>query len=411
MMIEEMHPVLGKSILHAKDSKWRSIRNAVAGGFSAAKIKMMMPLMEEDIDVLLKSLEEPARSGDEVNMLQRYEQLSMDFVARAAFGLDERFQGAPDHPIATVARSACYKIMTGPLHMIAQSTTCFGRLVKPLCWISLLIEDFDKVTRQMATIIQIRKKDPSYGRPDILQNLLDAEYVESETLPNGAEAINGRVTSRSLNVAEVITCAATLFVAGYETIASSLCYLTFVLAKYPDVQEKVRQEVIDTVSEQGKLDFDIVTKRLNYLEQVIKETLRLYPPGLTFVTRQAKQDFTYKGTQFKAGTCFMAPLYQIQRDPRFWLDPLQFNPDRFAPENEDQLIKMALMSFGVGPRNCVGKSMAMLKLKLAMAKLLLKYRLELGPSQMGEMKLNSRAMVSTPAKGPWIIIRHLNKHL
>ncbi|KAL1470362.1 hypothetical protein MTO96_040473 [Rhipicephalus appendiculatus] len=131
----------------------------------------------------------------------------------------------------------------------------------------------------------------------------------------------------------------------------------------------------------------------------------------SFVTRQAKEDFVYKGTQFKAGTCFMAPLYQIQRDPRFWPDPLQFKPERFAPENEAQLIKAAYMPFGVGPRNCVGKSMAMLKLKLAMAKLLLKYRLELGPSQMGQMEISSRAMVSTPSRGPWIIIRNLNKRL
>ncbi|KAL3250770.1 hypothetical protein MRX96_055375, partial [Rhipicephalus microplus] len=160
-----------------------------------------------------------------------------------------------------------------------------------------------------------------------------------------------------------------------------------------------------------KLDFETLMKRLNYLEQVISETLRPYPPGLTFVTRQAKEDSTHKGTLFKAGTCFMVPLYQIQRDPRFWPDPLQFNPDRFAPENEAQLVKAAYMPFGVGPRNCVGKSMAMLTLKLAMAKLLLKYHVELGPSQKGEMQISSRAMVSTPTRGPWIIIRHINRNL
>nr|XP_037280430.1 thromboxane-A synthase-like [Rhipicephalus microplus] len=220
----------------------------------------------------------------------------------------------------------------------------------------------------------------------------------------------------------------------YETIASSLSYLTFVLAKYPDVQEKVRQEVVDTISEQrtsvrafSKQSFCSIdrsfnlVKRVNwtsrllqedlvYLEQVIKETVRLYPPGLTFVTRQAKEDFTYRGTQFKAATCFMVPLYQIHRDPRFWPDPLQFNPERFGAENEAHLIKVAYMPFGLGPRNCVGKSMATLILKLAMAKLLLQYRLELGPSQMGEMQINSRAMVSTPENGPWVIIRHHNRH-
>nr|XP_037280429.1 thromboxane-A synthase-like [Rhipicephalus microplus] len=219
------------------------------------------------------------------------------------------------------------------------------------------------------------------------------------------------MNTRPLTTLEVSNCATTIFVAGNETIASALSYLTFVLTKYPDLEDKVRQEVVDTFSDQDKLEFETLMKRLNYLEQVISETLRLYPPGLTFVTRQANEDFAHKGTLFKAGTCFMVPLYQIQRDPRFWPDPLQFNPDRFAPENEAQLVKAAYMPFGVGQRNCVGKSMAMLTLKLAMAKLLLKYHLELGPSQKGEMQISSRAMVSTPTRGPWIIIRHINGHL
>ncbi|XP_075750715.1 cytochrome P450 3A14-like [Rhipicephalus microplus] len=148
------------------------------------------------------------------------------------------------------------------------------------------------------------------------------------------------------------------------------------------LEGRVVEEDITKAGVSGKLDFETVTRRLVYLEQVIKETVRLYPPGLTFVTRQAKEDFAYRGTQFKARTCFMVPLYQIQRDPRFWPDPLQFNPERFGSENEAHLIKVAYMPFGLGPRNCVGKSMATLILKLAMAKLLLQYRLELGPSQM-----------------------------
>ncbi|KAL1445379.1 hypothetical protein MTO96_045056 [Rhipicephalus appendiculatus] len=77
-----------------------------------------------------------------------------------------------------------------------------------------------------------------YRRPDFLQHLLDVEYDGKEIVQEGALQKNGRVKSRSLTTMEVINCAATIFVAGYETIASSLSYLTFVLAKYPDVQEK-----------------------------------------------------------------------------------------------------------------------------------------------------------------------------
>ncbi|KAK8780236.1 hypothetical protein V5799_018422, partial [Amblyomma americanum] len=316
MMVEQMHPFLGKSIIYVDGCQWKSIRNTLARGFSAAKLKLMMPLLEEDVAVLLSLLEEHAKLGEEVNMLRKYEQLAMDFLFRGSFGVDERFQGRPDHPFETIARTAGRKLMTGTLHMVA------------------LLADVDKVIRETAKVIEVRRRDRSYRKPDILQNLLDAEYVEDEKQKENRKSSEIH-TSRSLTTAEVITSAVTLFVAGYETTATSLSYLTFVLAKYLDVQEKVRQEIYSVLGTEGKLDFDTLMKKLEYFDQVIYETFRLYPPGLTF-----------------------------------------------APGNEDQLNNAAFMPFGMGPRNCVGRSLAMLKAKLTLGKLLQRYRLELGPSQM-----------------------------
>ncbi|XP_077520524.1 cytochrome P450 3A14-like [Amblyomma americanum] len=411
MMTDQMHPYLGKSIIHARGSVWKSIRNSVAYGFSATKLKQMMPYFEEDVNFLMKSLEKCADTGEEVQMMRKYEQLSMDFVARGCFGIDERFQGQPEHPLFDMTRTTCCKLMTGPFHMIAQSTTSLGPIMKLVCRLSLLVGDFvfDTVTAQTAKIIEIRKKDPSLRRPDILQNLLDAEYIDSEIEASAAKGENGTVRSRALTTEEVITSAATLFIAGYETVATSLSYLSFTLAKYPDVQEKVRQEIENCASKDGKLDYETVVKKLSYLEQVMNETYRLYPPGITFVTRQAKEDFEYKGLKFEAGTCFMVPQFQIQRDPRYWPNPLEFNPDRFAPENEASIKKMAFVPFGVGPRNCVGQRIAVLQAKYTVARLLQKYRLELGPSQLGAMKMGSRAMLSVPARGPWIKIHRHQK--
>ncbi|KAL1432616.1 hypothetical protein MTO96_012841 [Rhipicephalus appendiculatus] len=304
MMTDQMHPYLG----------------------NAAKLKQMMPFFEEDVNYLLKYLDKSAETGEEVQMMRKYEQLSMDYVARGAFGIDERFQENPNHPLFDMARSACCKLMTGPFHMIAQSTTSLGPITKLVCWLSLAIGDFvfDAVTAHTAKVVELRKKDPSLRKPDILQNLIDAEYIESPTGADSGKGENGVVKSRALTTEEVITSAATLFIAGYETIVTSLSYLTFTLAKYPDVQEKARQEIEDVISQGGELDYNTVMKKLNYLEQVMNETLRLYPPGLT----QAKEDFEYKGLKFKAGTCFMVPQYYIQRDPRFWSNPLEFDPDR-----------------------------------------------------------------------------------
>ncbi|KAH6920722.1 hypothetical protein HPB50_028290 [Hyalomma asiaticum] len=168
-------------------------------------------------------------------------------------------------------------------------------------------------------------------------------------------------------------------------------------------------EVIDAVGTNGELDYETVMKKLKYTGQVVEETMRLYPPGLTFVTRRAKEDYVYNGTCFKAGTCFMVPQYYVQRDPRYWPDPLEFKPERFSPDNEATLKKTAYTPFGVGPRQCLGTRMALLEMRCIAAKILQKYRLELGPSQKGSMEIGQYAMVSTPANGPWILLHSLTK--
>ncbi|XP_077493854.1 thromboxane-A synthase-like isoform X2 [Amblyomma americanum] len=408
MATVQLHPYLGKSLLHATTPHWRSIRSAVAGGFTSAKLKQMMPELEEDVVVFLRSLKQYANTGDQVHMLRLYEPLAMDLVGRRCFGTEERFQGNPGHPLIGLAKHTTYNAMTGAVHMVGQSITCFGPIMRPLCFLSLVARRFRPTRLQTEKIIEMRRKDPSYRKPDYLQNLLETKYVERGTVSSASQGDNGIPKSRELTTDEVLTSAGTLCLAGFDTITSSLSYFTFTLAKHPAVQEKVRAEIREAVREQGTLDYETVMKRLNYLEQVMNETLRLYPPGLTFVTRRAEQDFEYKGIKFKAGTCFMVPLYQIQRDARFWPEPLNFNPERFSPENEGSLNKRAFVPFGIGPRNCVGMKIAVLYMKFTMAKLVEKYYFLLGPSQMGELRLDSHAMVSEPSGGPWIILHHAN---
>ncbi|XP_077559276.1 cytochrome P450 3A14-like isoform X3 [Haemaphysalis longicornis] len=408
MVIDQMHPILKKSIMHICGSPWKNIRTAVAYGLTASKLKLMMNHIQEDADIFIESMEKYAESGEEVHMLRKFEELSMDYVARGAFGIDERFQGKPDHPAIAVAKASFRGAMIGPFHMIAQCTTTFGALMKPFYWLSqcLCEYSFQTLTDQTAEIIQIRKQDPSLRKPDILQNLLDAEYVETEFKKEDSKQSNGVPKSRALTTEEVVTTASILFAAGFETTATALSYVVYVLAAQPEVQERLRQEIADAAAvNEGALDYETIMKQTKYLEQVVDEVLRLYPPGLTCVNRRAKEDFEYNGIMFKAGTCFMVPLYQVQRDPRYWTNPSEFDPDRFSGDNDAVLRHMP---FGVGPRNCVGMRLALLKIRYTIARLLQKYRLELGPSQKGTMEVGQYAMVSTPARGPWIVLHRLD---
>ncbi|KAL3188655.1 hypothetical protein MRX96_040116 [Rhipicephalus microplus] len=404
MMTDQMHPVLGKSLLLIGGPEWKDIRSTVAYSMSAAKLKMIMPHLEENADVFIRTLEKYADTDREVHMLPEFEQLSMDYTARGVFGIDEHFQGNLDHPLFNTARGVFRGIMKGPLHMIAQSTTMFKKWMKPFYWLTTVIGEFsfEKLGKETTQIIEMRKKDPSLRKPDILQNLIDAELANDIASSNGARRLNGLYKQRQVSSAAIASSAISIFLGGFESTSTSLSYIVFNLAKYPDVQEKARDEVLEALSTSGTLDYDTTMRKLKYLGQVVDETLRLYPPGLLFVTRKAKEDFEYHGVKFKAGTAFMVSQYHLHRNSQCWTDPDEFYPDRFARENEALLRKVAHAPFGIGPRNCVGSRLAMLSLKYTLARMLQKYRLELGPSQMGSMVMDTYSFASIPARGPWI---------
>ncbi|XP_049268789.1 lithocholate 6-beta-hydroxylase [Rhipicephalus sanguineus] len=319
MMIDQMHPVLGKSVMHVGGHEWKGLRSRVTYCMSAAKLKTMMPHLEENVDIFIKSLEKYADTDREVHMLPEFEQLSMDHTARGAFGIDEHFQGQPDHPLLKIARGVFKGVMKGPLHMIAQCTTMFRRWMKPFYWLSTMLGEFtfENLGKETMKVIEMRKKYPSLRKPDILQHLIDAEVTNGRADSNGAERPNGISKQQQLSPQGIATSATVVFVGG-------------------------------------------------------------------FVTRQAKEDFEYNGIKFKAGTAFMVSQYHLQRNPQYWPNPEEFDPERFAPENEALLRKTAYTPFGIGPRNCAGMRLALLNLKYTFARLLEKYRLELGESQMAK---------------------------
>ncbi|KAL1432674.1 hypothetical protein MTO96_012890 [Rhipicephalus appendiculatus] len=193
--------------------------------------------------------------------------------------------------------------------------------------------------------------------------------------------------------------------------AKPLYWINMLLGVYASVAlTKETARIIDLRRKNPKeeLDYETVTKKLQYLSQVVSEALRLYPPVLTFTSRKAVNDFEYNGVHYKAGTCFFSPMLQVHRDARYWPDPLSFNPDRFSPENESNYHKVAYQAFGIGPRNCIGMRMAYMELYSTIARLVQRFQFELGPSQgEGPLEIISEAIVSKPSIGPWIVFRRI----
>lgn len=161
MLTDQMHPILGKSILHAKGNDWKGIRSSVNYGLSAAKVKMMMPEVCKSADLFLERMEKLA--NEEVHLYDEYQLLSMDYTARGAFGIDTVFQLEPHHPLLTIAKGVLDGVMTGPLHMIAQCTSALGDIMKPFYWLVASFGEFTFKTlgEETSKIVELRRKDPS----------------------------------------------------------------------------------------------------------------------------------------------------------------------------------------------------------------------------------------------------------
>ena len=108
------------------------------------------------------------------------------------------------------------------------------------------------------------------------------------------------------------------------------------------------------------------------------ESLRFYPPVVTFVSRHSPQPTQVGPYSLPAGVNLMAPVWTIHHDPAIWPDPERFEPERFTRENSEGRHPMAWLPFGAGPRNCFGRRFAMLETKMLLVRLLRRFRMEMG---------------------------------
>jgi cytochrome P450 len=174
----------------------------------------------------------------------------------------------------------------------------------------------------------------------------------------------------------------TLFLAGHETTALTLAWSWYLLGQNPEAVERFHAELDDVLSDRDAKFAD--WPRLKYTEQIVKESMRLYPPAYG-LGREAINDCEIGGYHVPPGTQVFMFQWATHRDARFFDEPLRFKPERWTPEFEAQLPKYAYFPFGAGPRVCIGASFAMMEMILVLATIGRKFRLELEPNHAVEV--------------------------
>jgi cytochrome P450 len=198
-------------------------------------------------------------------------------------------------------------------------------------------------------------------RTDLLSMLLAAQDEDS-----GARMTDRQVRDEAM----------TILLAGHETTANALTWTWYLVSTSPEVEARLHDEV-DRVL-QGRLPTVADLDGLSYVERVVTEAMRLYPPAW-LIGRRALQDYPIGDYVAPARSIFVMSPYVLQRDARYFADPERFDPGRWTSEFRAALPPFAYFPFGGGPRRCIGDSFAWMELVLVVATIAQQWRLALVP--------------------------------
>jgi cytochrome P450 len=201
-----------------------------------------------------------------------------------------------------------------------------------------------------------------HDRGDLLSMLLMAQDEEA-----GGQGMSDK---------QVRDEAMTIFLAGHETTANALAWTWYLLSRAPEAEAKLHEEV-DRVL-QGRIPTVADLPGLTFIEQVVTESMRLYPPAW-IIGRRALDEYQMDGYDIPARAIIVMSPYLIQRDARFYTEPESFRPERWTPEFKAQLAPFAYVPFGGGARRCIGESFAWMELILVIATIAQRWKLTLVP--------------------------------
>ncbi|XP_043245172.1 cytochrome P450 9e2-like [Amphibalanus amphitrite] len=339
------------ALIALKGAKWKESRAVLTPAFSSSKLKGMHQLVLDNTQNLTKYVMEDMNKKGEVDIRDMFARYTMDNIASCAFGVKSNSFDDSKSRFATEASNLFQISFLGVVRFMAETV-----FPKPLLkWLpgpqQKAIDFFTDVVNKT---IDYRDKHPTSSR-DFLQLMMDTKDKDGNRI----------LTSKSIMAQAVL-----FFIGGFDTTASLLTFAAYSLATHPEIQERVQEETDEVLSKHGALTYDAVHE-MPYLDQVLAETLRLYPP-FSRTERVATKDYTLPGTDIRlpTGTAVQMSPFAIQRDPDHYPDPLRFDPDRFLPEEKERRHPCVYLPFGSGPRVCIATRFALFEAKVALVALL-----------------------------------------
>ena len=342
--IRLLAPLLGKGILTSEGADWRWQRQAAAPMFTPSGLASFVPMFTRAAEDTIARWR-AAGEGSVHDVGEDMTRATFDVVSSTLLpSTQPEFAQGLQRDMASLQRFGGWDILYAALDVPRWMPRPGARGKR-----SATAHLRDAVL----ALVQARRADHAAGRAadDLLDRLLRARDPESGAAMDDAQVVDNLLT---------------FYLAGHETTAKALTWTLYLLARSPEWLGRLQEEIARVTG--GAAVSSASIERLVLVQQVLQESMRLYPPA-PMMSRQAVEDTELAGQRITRGMSVLIPIYAIHRHRRRWDDADAFEPARFAPERAGSIARYQYMPFGAGPRVCIGRAFAMMEATAMLATL------------------------------------------
>ncbi|KAL6257579.1 hypothetical protein P5V15_011156 [Pogonomyrmex californicus] len=387
-------PLFGTGLLTAPVHIWTRSRRMIAPTFSTSMLKKFFKVFVKEALVLNEELGQIEQNNNEIIFLKYVSKCVLKItcdtmgIKMETSILDEYLKAMKR--LKKILRNRFWKIYLHP--DIIFNLTAMGREQKKI--LNFMNSVIDKMIQQrinhLNTSSQVVKYDNDTGK-DVIKNT----YIRDCSFLDILIASSHKENFTKKEICDNVT---TLVMASSDTTIFTTYIAVFMLANFPEIQEKLYKEMLDIYGletlKSAPIKYDDI-QRMYYLDCIIKETLRLFPV-IPLIGRKVMENLKIGDHILPKGTDVIIPIIYLHRNEKYWPNPLTFDPDRFLPDKIKDRPSHCYIPFSDGPRNCIGMNYGMIAIKVILATLVRAFVFKVDKSiDIKDIELNAYIVLST----------------
>ncbi|XP_046680662.1 cytochrome P450 6k1-like isoform X2 [Homalodisca vitripennis] len=397
-----------QNLFNLKGKTWRSLRAKLSPTFTSGKLKRMFNQLDKSCEHLVQTLGESC--GEPLDTKKITSRYVLEVIASIAFGLDL----SKNAQSAEFVQNSTSLYATGYQMTLIQILGMVSYKLVNLLGLSMYKREVEHYFQNLTKQTKEYRRKNKIERDDYFQLLLALQEEEEsgktllakwdnedDSLINKANGLPQQAKGSKLLTDECITAQAFGFLTGgSDSVATTLMWALYHIAKDPAIQARAVQEAESCLSQNGGWTFQTV-KDMVYLDMVIQETLRLYPAS-PLSLKECTVPYRLPGSDaiLEKGTIVLIPVTGLHMDPEIYPDPRKFDPERFADNNYKP--SATYRPFGDGPRICLAMRLAIMEIKVCLARVLTQFSVSVDKKTQEPFALDPMSFPPNPVGGVWL---------